>query len=243
MNATTRFFVTRRSEIHSARPWSQFRYVNRELTRMVQALLAECTWSAEASLLDYGCADRPYRNEVPAGVRYLGADLPGNADADVIINPDGSVPLGDCSCDVVLSTQVLEHVESPDTYLAEVFRMLKPGGSLLLSTHGIMYYHRDPEDYWRWTSAGLARLMQKHGFVVARQWGVLGLSAAALQLFQDANYWRVPKLLRAAFALVMQRLIARADRRQTKQMRIDNGLVIAVRAVRPVSAAAGAGSS
>ncbi len=57
----------------------------------------------------------------------------------------------------MLSTQVLEHVTDPRLYLAECHRVLRPGGPLLLSTHGIMVYHPDPVDYWRWTGAGLQR--------------------------------------------------------------------------------------
>ena len=55
------------------------------------------------------------------------------------------------SFDAVLSTQVLEHVADPGALPAERFRVLRPGGRLLLSTHGIFVYHPDPDDYWRWT--------------------------------------------------------------------------------------------
>jgi hypothetical protein len=110
--------------------------------------------------------------------------------------------------------------------------LLRPGGSLLLSTHGIMYYHRDPEDYWRWTSPGLKSLVEDRGFTVKEQYGVLGLAAAALQLYQDATVGHVPSMLRRPYLLVLQLAIRRADRRQTPAARIDNGLVIAVHAVR-----------
>jgi SAM-dependent methyltransferase len=169
---------------------------------------------------------------LPEGSTYLGGDLPGNPAADVVLDDTGRVPLPDGSVDAVLSTQVLEHVTDPDTYLAECGRLLRDGGSLLLSTHGIMYYHRDPEDYWRWTSAGLRALVERHGFLVEEQYGVLGLAAAALQLYQDATIGRVPTVLRPAYALLFQLAIRRADRRQSRQARIDNGLVIAIRATR-----------
>ncbi len=43
----------------------------------------------------------------------------------------------------------------PGLYLSECFRVLRPGGQLLLSTHGVFPYHPDPVDLWRWTCEGL----------------------------------------------------------------------------------------
>jgi SAM-dependent methyltransferase len=182
--------------------------------------------------VDYGCAQQPYRALLPDGVKYVGVDLPGNPKADVLIDDAGRVPLAEGVADAVLSTQVLEHVTDPALYLDECHRLLRPGGSLLLSTHGIMYYHRDPEDYWRWTSPGLKSFVEDRGFTVKEQYGVLGLAAAALQLYQDATVGHMPSMLRRAYVLVLQLAIRRADRRQTPQARIDNGLVVAVHAVR-----------
>src|SRR3954454_3306352 len=142
------------------------------------------------------------------------------------------VPLPDGAADAVLSTQVLEHVTDPGVYLDECHRLLRPGGSLLLSTHGIMYYHRDPEDYWRWTSPGLTSVVEARGFTVKEQYGVLGLAAAALQLYQDATVGHVPRAVRRLYVLALQVAIRRADMRQTPHAPIDHGLVIAVHAVR-----------
>jgi SAM-dependent methyltransferase len=144
------------------------------------------------------------------------------------------VPEPDASFDAVLSTQVLEHVEDPDLYLGEAFRVLRPGGSIVLSTHGIMYYHRDPEDYWRWTMPGLVRLLERHGFVVEERRGVLGLVATGLQHVQDGTYWFLPRPFRPLFTFVMQAIVTFADRRYSAEDRELNGMVLAVRAVRPV---------
>ena len=237
MSRPPRFLPWRRDHVHSTRPWSQFAYVNDRLMHMVESLTRAATLPRGARVLDYGCADRPYRAVFGPDVDYVGADIPGNPAADVELRPDGTVPLPDASFDLVLSTQVLEHVESPTMYLSECFRLLRPGGTLVLSTHGIMYYHRDPEDYWRWTPAGLRRVVTERGFDVVELRGLLGLAAAALQLFQDGTYWFVPRLTRRPYALIMQRLIAFADRRYSETMRAENSWTIAVRAVRAASGA------
>jgi SAM-dependent methyltransferase len=134
---------------------------------------------------------------------------------------------------MVLSTQVLEHAIDPARYLSECCRLLKPGGSLVLSTHGIMYYHPDPEDYWRWTSAGLAKLVEDGGLQVADMRGVMGLAAAALQLLQWATLGHVPRRARRPYTLLMQGLIAASDRRYSEVSKVHNALVLGVKAVKP----------
>ena len=166
---------------------------------------------------------------MPFGVSYVGADLAGNDRADVVLAPDGGLPVQDDSFDAVLSSQVLEHVEDPDLYLRECMRVLKPGGTLILSTHGMMYYHRDPEDYWRWTTAGLNRILTGHGFEVCEMRGVLGMAPAALQIFQDGTIWKLPRSLKKLYAVVMQEAIRTLDRMYEEPTRLENALTIGVR--------------
>jgi len=70
----------------------------------------------------------------------------------------------DNSFDVVISTQVLEHVVQPENYLRECLRLLRPGGKLILTTHGIFADHPCPFDLHRWTADGLALLCRNSGF-------------------------------------------------------------------------------
>ena len=94
--------------------------------------------------------------------------------------------------------------------------MLRPGGRMLLSTHGMFIYHPDPVDYWRWTCAGLRHVVEEAGFRVVRFEGVIGLLATGLQFVQDATYYHLPRPLRPVYAFVMQSLVALADRLQAQ---------------------------
>ena len=117
------------------------------------------------TVVDYGCGPMPYRVLFEGlAARYLGADLPGNPDADVHLDAAGLLPLADGSVDVVLSSQVLEHVLDADAYLSECRRVLRPGGLLLLSTHGTWIYHPHPRDVRRWTRWGLIHDIERNGF-------------------------------------------------------------------------------
>ena len=70
---------------------------------------------SDGRLLDYGCADVPYRRFFQGAGDYVAADLAGNPNATLVLDPNGSVPEPEESFDAVLSTQVLEHVNDMTT--------------------------------------------------------------------------------------------------------------------------------
>jgi len=118
-------------------------------------------------VLDYGCGGSPYRR-LFGPCAYDRADLPGGETLDFEYGADSRLPAELSDYDCVLSSQVLEHVLSPSSYLAECYRVLKPGGYLLLTTHGLFEDHACPDDYWRWTAFGLRRVVEEAGFQVDR---------------------------------------------------------------------------
>jgi SAM-dependent methyltransferase len=114
---------------------------------------------AGARVLDVGCGDRPYEALLAGAATVVGFDVPGNPYADVHGSID-AIPVEDASFDVVLCLQVLEHVPEPAAAVRELRRVVKPGGRVLLSTHGVYPFHPNPDDLWRWTSTGLDRLFR-----------------------------------------------------------------------------------
>ena len=150
--------------------------------------------SRRTRLVDYGCGAMPFLPIFESRVdEYLGADLPENEQAHLSL-VDGRLPIGPEEADVVLSTQVLEHVESPEIYLAECQRVLRPGGLLILSTHGHWPFHPTPRDHWRWTHTGLSRLVAEAGFEGIEVRASMNLLETGVQFFQEG----VRRRLRAA---------------------------------------------
>lgn len=198
----------------------------RELQRSVRQAVDALALTSSSRILDYGCSTMRYRHMFPAAAEYVGADLRGNELADVILNADGRIPLPSHSFDVVFSTQVLEHVEDPGLYLAECQRVLKPGGRLLLSTHGTFVFHPCPSDFWRWTEAGLHRTVERAGFRVVTTQGICGGVATALQFLQDEISNRVPRFMRPGFFAVIQTLMMLADRIYTPAQRRKNACIL-----------------
>jgi hypothetical protein len=96
-----------------------------------------------------------------------------------------------------------------------------------------MVWHPDPVDLWRWTAEGLERQVRAPGFRIDRLDGVMGLPASGLQLVQDSYYYRLPRPLRAPFALVIQSLARLADRFTDAESRRMNAMVFALLATKP----------
>lgn len=133
----------------------------------VRLFLSAYENEAFGSILDYGCGGSPYR-QVFQAEEYRRADYVDCGGIDCLIGPDGRLTYPDDSFDLVLSTQVLEHVFQPQDYLKEALRVLKPGGKLILTTHGIWEDHGCPYDFRRWTFDGLSQELEAAGFAVKK---------------------------------------------------------------------------
>ena len=122
---------------------------------------------AGTRLLDAGAGEGPYRT-LFSHCSYVSSDWsssphPGARAAD-IISPLERLPVDSGAFGAVLCTQVLEHVERPDVVLAELFRVLSPGGTLWLTAPMVGALHEEPHDFFRYTRHGLCALAGNAGF-------------------------------------------------------------------------------
>jgi SAM-dependent methyltransferase len=153
--------ATRRRERISPAPGDLDYAHLRDLRDAVSDSLRDAT----GTWLDYGAGTAPYRSLLPAAALFA-ADFSEaeSCQLDYELEESGRCPVPDQAFDGVLSTQVLEHVADPAAYLQEVYRVLRPHGRLVLSTHGVWEDHGG-QDLWRWTADGLALLAHRAGFV------------------------------------------------------------------------------
>jgi len=82
-----------------------------------------------------------------------------------------SLPFDDQSFDLVLSDQVLEHVDDPFGCVAEARRVIRPGGLQVHTTCLLNPIHGSPGDNWRFTPNGLRLLFSKEQEIAAGGWG------------------------------------------------------------------------
>lgn len=115
------------------------------------------------SFLDVGCGDKYLQQAChESGWNYLGIDY---SDANFEFD---TFPVNDASFDIICSLAVIEHLTNPDNFLNEVFRCLKPGGLLYLSTPNFQLdfinFYNDPTHVHPYTPISLELLLQLKNF-------------------------------------------------------------------------------
>ena len=111
-------------------------------------------------ILDIGSGKyKPYQ-DIFNGTFHFGIDLfePSDIKADIC-----NLPICDAIADIVLCTEVLEHVPDPIVVLNEINRVLKRSGNLIL-TIPLVFGEHDHVDYQRWTEAGIRKLLAENGY-------------------------------------------------------------------------------
>lgn len=104
---------------------------------------------------------KQYANE-----RLLNFDIAPHDNADVV--GDGErLPFRDDAFDGVLLDAVVEHLAHPHRVVAEVNRVLKPGGIVLAQVPFLYPFHAAPHDYQRYTPAGLRMLFEEFELIEA----------------------------------------------------------------------------
>lgn len=155
-------------------------------------------------IVDMGCGAKPYRPLFPKECRYIGVDVSNNPYADVLEEIGHQVTLPADSADLILSTQVVYLIKDYDFYLAECQRILKPGGFMMLTSHGTWTHHpASGGDYYRFTRDGLKHILESNGFEVCYCAPIVGTLGTGLHLRQLVfNSW-LNKLHLSFFANLM----------------------------------------
>jgi SAM-dependent methyltransferase len=152
---------------------------------------------------------------VGSGVRRYGANVI-NIEVEPLPGVDlvgvaENLPLTDASCDGVVLQAVLEHVRSSHLTLQELYRVLKPGGSLLVEVPFMQGYHPSPGDYRRYTEQGLRAELIDHKFDVDKSGVAVGpasamawVTAEFLAFLVSGRSERVYRIARPVFRWVVQ---------------------------------------
>jgi SAM-dependent methyltransferase len=93
-------------------------------------------------VLDVYCGTRPYEALLPSGVAYVGMDVTDYAGVADVVTAE-FLPFPDQSFDLVLCTEGFDFVPDPVAGLAEMRRVLRPGGKLLMTVSLVWEYRRD----------------------------------------------------------------------------------------------------
>jgi SAM-dependent methyltransferase len=126
---------------------------------------------AKGFLLDLGCGKVPfyqsYKNYITDNI-CVDWDNSLHPNLFVDYSMDLNIPLllGNDEFDTIILSDVLEHISNPEQLWSEMFRVLKPGGTLIINVPFLYQVHEQPYDYFRYTRYALELFADNAGFKI-----------------------------------------------------------------------------
>jgi SAM-dependent methyltransferase len=140
--------------------------IRKSILHCIKNYLPEFT----GTVVDLGCGNMPYKELVLSQSnveKYIGVDLEQrefyNEVPDLIWNGI-EIPLAENSVDIILFTEVIEHLAEAVLVCKEINRVLKKGGKLIGTTPFFWPIHEAPNDRQRFTPFGLQNTLKDAGF-------------------------------------------------------------------------------
>jgi len=107
----------------------------------------------KGKVLYIGTNTNVYRDIIPY-TKFITLDIDKNLNPD-IISDIHNIKIKDSQFDTIIVLQVLEHCYNPKKAMREVYRVLKRGGTTVVSVPFLFHYHGCPKDYYRFTEDSL----------------------------------------------------------------------------------------
>lgn len=117
-------------------------------------------------VLDVGSLDingNPRTEFENRGYKYIGSDMQSGPNVDVVVNGHDLSTQFSEEFDIVFCVDTLEHDDAFWLTMEEVWKVLRPGGYLILGMPGRAHYeHRHPYDYWRFMNDAYTQVFFKN---------------------------------------------------------------------------------
>ena len=156
-------------------------------------------------VLVVGSGKDPYRNLFSEDIEeYVRFDIEPHDGLTDVIGDIHEAPFDDNSFDCIFAIEVMEHLENPFLFKKEIKRMLKKGGSMVLTVPFIFHMHADPFDYWRPTKMALSELFDDFDELSISNQGnrlhvILDLISTA---FRNNNLFKILRIFNLPLSLI-----------------------------------------
>ena len=144
------------------------------------------------TVVDLGCGP-PYtqalvRDEAGAD-NYLGIDFDFNNRPGLVADT-ARLPFADKTLGLVRCFSLFEHTYDYRQSIDDIYRALRPGGSLFIQTPFLLAFHGYPSDYFRFTHVGWRHILEDAGFKVI-DWDIeygRGFFTSITKTFEDGSF-------------------------------------------------------
>lgn len=140
--------------------WSSWRVSNYEYLKENLAGLKD-----DSTIIDLGAGQISYKKLITNFPNYIGVDFYPYEGVSVIADFTRELPFKDATADAVIISNVLEHIPTPELFLRECMRILKPGGKIIGTVPFVIKIHQEPYDFLRYTHFMLERLFKNADFI------------------------------------------------------------------------------
>lgn len=156
--------------------------------------------------IDLGCGTMPFRESMERrAVIYHSIDMRPRSEGASCVGDIRHLPMvSDSSYDSAICLEVLEHIPNPFQAIDEIYRVLKPSGTLIVSVPHLSRLHDEPHDYFRFTDHGLRHLLEYAGFEVLdlqEKGGLFSFLGHQVSTLLLSLVWTVTGLRRPAWFL------------------------------------------
>jgi SAM-dependent methyltransferase len=140
------------------------RYIYKHLTSFVE-LIVNHSMKNSFVIVDIGSGESPYKILFePLINKYVSIDISYSKNVEIIGRAQ-NLPLKSHAVDIVLLSEVLEHIYETEEVFKEINHVLRHNGYLILTTPLLIGYH-DSIDYFRFTHTALETLLKEFGFEI-----------------------------------------------------------------------------
>jgi SAM-dependent methyltransferase len=153
--------------------------------------------NVNGTTLDAGAGHLNYKTILSKySSKYSSFDVQ-NFDGNIDITGDiqNMVGIPDCSYDTVCCFHVFEHIPMPGKAVSEIYRILKSGGTFIVSVPLFAGLHEEPYDFYRYTPYGIRFLLEQSEFVIKEEYrlgGLLSFITHPFSMVIVCLLWKIP---------------------------------------------------